>query len=188
MTTIYTLSQLGWSPFFQQQLSLDECETCVPARVVSQHRSYLVLYTERGKQELPLMASMPILAVGDWVLLTDDGAFHRQLDRLSIFYRKAPSSYANQVQALDPILMVEALDARDACCSEVLEPWCRAGNTVAVLGSSGVGKSTLVNTLLGEVTQATASAREADDKGRHTTTTRTLHLMKTGGILLETPV
>ena len=245
MTTIYTLSQLGWSPFFQQQLSLDECETCVPARVVSQHRSYLVLYTERGKQELPLLASMPILAVGDWVLLTDDGAFHRQLDRLSIFSRKAPgrkvseqliasnintvfivvalnqnfslnrierylvltkdagaeavivltksdlcdepSSYVNQVQALDPMLMVEALDARDARCSEVLEPWCRAGNTVAVLGSSGVGKSTLVNTLLGEVTQATASAREADDKGRHTTTTRTLHLMKTGGILLDTP-
>ena len=44
-----------------------------------------------------------------------------------------PSSYVNQVQALDPILMVEALDERDACCTEVLEPWCRAGNTVALI-------------------------------------------------------
>lgn len=58
---------------------------------------------------------------------------------------------------------------------------------MALLGSSGVGKSTLVNTLMNKTTQATAASREDDDRGRHTTTGRSLHLMPTGGLLLDTP-
>lgn len=55
------------------------------------------------------------------------------------------------------------------------------------MGSSGVGKSTLVNTLMGEEAQKTGSIREDDSKGRHTTTGRTLMTMPSGAVLLDTP-
>lgn len=61
------------------------------------------------------------------------------------------------------------------------------GRTVALLGSSGVGKSTLVNTLAGEEVLATQSIREDDGEGRHTTTHRQLVLLPGGGLVLDTP-
>ena len=245
MTTHFSLSHCGWTPYFQQQLTLDDLNEYLPARVTAQHRSYLELFTEQGKQRLSITPSMPSLTIGDWLLLNSDGSFHRALNRLSCFSRKAPGtkvseqliaanvdtvfvatalnhdfslnrierylalakdagaeavvvltkadqcsepeSYVNQVRALDPLLMVESINALDAGSVAVLHPWCKPGHTVAIMGSSGVGKSTLVNTLLGEASQQTSAAREADDKGRHTTTARTLHWMQSGGILLDTP-
>jgi ribosome biogenesis GTPase len=58
---------------------------------------------------------------------------------------------------------------------------------VALLGSSGVGKSTLVNTLSAVEVQATQGIREDDGKGRHTTTHRSLHLLPEGGLVLDSP-
>lgn len=84
-------------------------------------------------------------------------------------------------------LSVIAVNGLDAASVELLLPWCTSGKTVALLGSSGVGKSTLVNTLLGEATQLTAEIREDDDEGRHTTTSRSLHALAGGGTLLDTP-
>ncbi|WP_108651799.1 ribosome small subunit-dependent GTPase A [Dongshaea marina] len=98
-----------------------------------------------------------------------------------------PGGFVRQVQTLDPLLMVEAVNGLDPQSVTVLEPWCRPGKTIALLGSSGVGKSTLINTLLGQTMQKTGTIREDDSKGRHTTTGRSLHFMPTGGILLDTP-
>ncbi|EWH11945.1 GTPase RsgA [Catenovulum agarivorans DS-2] len=92
-----------------------------------------------------------------------------------------------QVQALEPYLAVEAVNGLDENSCAALRAYCRSGNTVSVVGSSGVGKSTLINTLLGESTQATAGIREDDAKGRHTTTARSIHFMPSGAILLDTP-
>ena len=61
------------------------------------------------------------------------------------------------------------------------------GHTVAVLGESGVGKSTLVNRLLGRDQLPTASTRMTDGKGRHTTTSRDLVALPAGGVLIDTP-
>lgn len=92
-----------------------------------------------------------------------------------------------QVQSLDSMLMIEAVNSLDQESTQVLSPWCKTGKTVALMGSSGVGKSTLVNSLLGETQQATGGIREDDSKGRHTTTSRSLHLLTSGGLLLDTP-
>ena len=83
-------------------------------------------------------------------------------------------------------VLVEAVDARDPDSVAVLRPWCGAGQTVALVGSSGVGKTTLVNTLA-NTSQATQGIRESDSKGRHTTTSRSMHRLGVGGWLLDTP-
>ncbi len=87
---------------------------------------------------------------------------------------------------LAPGVLVEALNALDPHDVEVLRPWCEAGQTVALLGSSGVGKSTLTNTLTGEHLH-TRAAREDDQRGRHTTTSRSMHQLPHGGWLIDTP-
>ncbi|GAB2646570.1 ribosome small subunit-dependent GTPase A [Vibrio panuliri] len=92
-----------------------------------------------------------------------------------------------QVQSLDPMLFVEVVNALDPEQCQQLTAWCKQGKTVAFMGSSGVGKSTLVNSLLGEETQETGGIREHDSKGRHTTTSRSLHLLPSGGVLIDTP-
>ena len=87
---------------------------------------------------------------------------------------------------LAPGLLVEALDARSREQVDVLRPWCAAGQSVALLGSSGVGKSTLINTLTGTRLD-TQAVREDDQRGRHTTTSRSMHRLSHGGWLIDTP-
>ncbi len=70
---------------------------------------------------------------------------------------------------------------------ETLRAHLQPHRTGALLGSSGVGKSTLINALLGFDRQATGKIREGDDKGRHTTTRRELVVLPGGGILIDTP-
>ena len=96
------------------------------------------------------------------------------------------ADYAARARQLMPGLVVECLDARDPEAAGVLAPWCGSGQTVALVGSSGVGKSTLINTLAG-VDLSTAAIREDDAHGRHTTTGRSLHRLAGGGWLLDTP-
>ncbi|WP_312651682.1 ribosome small subunit-dependent GTPase A [Proteiniclasticum sp.] len=69
---------------------------------------------------------------------------------------------------------------------EALKPYLGTGKTVAFIGSSGVGKSTLINRLLGREVMATQGLRN-DDKGRHTTTSRELLLLPEGGAVIDTP-
>lgn len=84
-----------------------------------------------------------------------------------------------------PVVMVNALN--DDEVKERLDPWCQPGQTVAFLGSSGVGKSTLVNALCGTEVAATNSIRELDGRGRHTTTRRQLHFLPNHCAVLDTP-
>jgi ribosome biogenesis GTPase len=96
------------------------------------------------------------------------------------------SDFVKQASALAPGVLVEALDARSPDEVSVLRSWCESGQTVALLGSSGVGKSTLINTLTGEH-QLTKEVREDDQRGRHTTTSRSMHRLPHGGWLVDTP-
>lgn len=239
-----TLEELGWRPFFQQQIPLESRDYPV-MRVAAQHRDRLELLGPSGAMDLHLSPGMPPITVGDWLVLSPEGRFECLLERRSLFRRKAAgrkvseqliaanvdtvfvvtsldddfnlnrierylslaheagatpvvvlsktdlcsdtASLQRQVQDLDPLLIVEAVNGLDANDVERLAPWCGAGETVALMGSSGVGKSTLVNSLLGREVQRTGAVREADSKGRHVTTGRSLHRIPAGGWLLDTP-
>jgi len=70
---------------------------------------------------------------------------------------------------------------------DTIRNYIEPGKTIAFIGSSGVGKSTLINRLIGRDVLATKSVREDDDKGRHTTTHRQLLLLPDSGIVIDTP-
>lgn len=82
-----------------------------------------------------------------------------------------------------PVLLI---DPRDPAQAAALAPRL-ADATAVLLGSSGVGKSTLMNSLLGTAEQRTGATRASDDRGRHTTTARSLHPLPGGGCLIDTP-
>lgn len=96
-------------------------------------------------------------------------------------------TFAAAARAITPQLRVETVNGRDPASVARLAAWCGNGETVALLGSSGVGKSTLVNTLRGSDSIATQAIRAGDGTGRHTTTVREMHRLYRGGWLLDTP-
>ncbi len=242
----HSLPQLGWRPFYQQQLSWEEMEDSQPARICEHHRSGYICWTESGEIHLDININLPSMTVGDWILIRrENHQFVRLLERQSLFSRKAAGikSYEQyiasnvdtvfivcslnndfnlsrierylalakeaqvepvivltksdlcddtdekyqQVQSLNRLLSVEAVNALSGESCKGLMSWCKVGKTIAVMGSSGVGKSTLINTLMGEEIQDTAGIREQDSKGRHTTTSRSLISMPMGALLLDTP-
>jgi ribosome biogenesis GTPase len=122
---------------------------------------YLILAQEAG--------STPVIVLTKADLMDDTTELRRSAERLLTG------------------LVVECIDARDPEAVETLKPWCGVGQTVALIGSSGVGKSTIVNSIAGADIQDVGDIREDDAKGRHTTSGRTLHRLAVGGWLLDTP-
>jgi ribosome biogenesis GTPase / thiamine phosphate phosphatase len=82
---------------------------------------------------------------------------------------------------------VSVISARTGQGMEAVEKFLLSGETVVLLGSSGVGKSTIVNWLLGEMEQNVQPVREGDSRGRHTTTARELFILPHGALLMDTP-
>ncbi len=247
--TTPSLQQLGWRPYFQQQLTLEEFEDFHIGRVSEQHRSNSVILTDKGQLSLVPSPNDEPMCVGDWVLYDNDNRLVRVLERQSLFKRKAPGTKVEhqliasnvdrllivssldkdfslnrierylaiakeaevepvivltkvdkcedieaskeqakeQVQKLSPLIMIHTINTLDPEHLLELEPYCKQGKTLALLGSSGVGKSTLVNGLMGIDVQETAEVRESDNKGRHTTTARSLKWLPAGGIFIDTP-
>ncbi|MDT8420381.1 MAG: ribosome small subunit-dependent GTPase A [Desulfuromonadales bacterium] len=248
----YSLPQLGWSHFFQQQLSLEEWESTFPARVSAVYRNSIDIASVHGLQQISLPGTWHFKdpeerpTVGDWLLIDSATAQpQKMLQRKSLFQRTAAgtdarcqliaanvdtlfivtscnqdfnlsrlerylalaleagvdpvlvltkadlsdhvSDYRQQAQSIKSTWAIETVNALDPSSLEVLHSWCGLGQTIALAGSSGVGKSTLINTLCGVDTQKTSAIREDDARGRHTTTSRSLHMLPGGGLLIDNP-
>jgi ribosome biogenesis GTPase len=94
-----------------------------------------------------------------------------------------PGDVGHRFPAQIPILHINGTDAESAA---QLNPWLNAGQTLCLLGASGAGKSTLTNTLTG-ANQDTGGTRKGDNRGRHTTTARSLHCCASGACIIDTP-
>jgi ribosome biogenesis GTPase len=102
-----------------------------------------------------------------------------------------PQAFVEAARLLQTSLQVQLIDARNPDSVAGLAEHCGIGDTVALVGSSGVGKSTLVNTMTNSDNIATQAVRESDGKGLHTTTVREMHRLgfgpNGGGWLVDTP-
>jgi ribosome biogenesis GTPase len=253
-TPAFTLAELGWTPFFSQQVSAKESQNTQPVRVMSVHRARVTVSdgefedsisshfaAEGGAEDRP--------TVGDWLLIERSTRnLVRILDRASLIKRPAPGDdrrvqliaanvdtlfvvsscdqdfnlarlerylvltheagvrpvlvltkadlsptperFVEAARALQAGLQVELVNGRNPRNVARLAIHCGTGKTVALVGSSGVGKSTLINTLTGSNSIATQAVREDDGKGLHTTTVRQMHRIAGGagrGWLVDTP-
>ncbi len=112
------------------------------------------------------------------------------LNKADVLLAADPGSFAVRLAETEEIAggaPVHALSAQTGEGLAPLQAYLGRGRTIALLGMSGVGKSTLVNALLGEERQAIAPVRDQDQRGRHTTTHRELVRMREGAWLLDTP-
>lgn len=176
-----------------------------PLRVVISHvlerKSSLERAALGGAHDVQIIATNV-----DWVLIATSVNEDLNLRRLDRYVSLAWSSGSS------PVILLTKSDLRDGVdelAREVearfigvnvhrlrvvdrdpvseLERYLRPGQTSVVVGSSGVGKSTLVNKLLGREALATKEIREDDGRGRHTTTSRYLFTVPMGGVLIDTP-
>lgn len=99
----------------------------------------------------------------------------------------AAAAIATLRPRVPPKVEILAINAKSPESIQPLLKYLGPGDTAVLVGSSGVGKSTLTNTLLGEARQATNTVREHDSRGRHTTTHRALIALPSGGCLIDTP-
>jgi ribosome biogenesis GTPase len=97
------------------------------------------------------------------------------------------NSFIKEIESIALGADIHAISALEKKNIDVLHQYLSEGKTVGLFGSSGVGKSTIINQLLGTNKLLTNSVREVDGKGRHTTTWRELVLLENGGILIDTP-
>ncbi|MBT3319225.1 MAG: ribosome small subunit-dependent GTPase A [Clostridia bacterium] len=93
----------------------------------------------------------------------------------------------NETSEMAPGVDVVAISAKTGEGIDALEKYLQRGSTVVFLGSSGVGKSSLVNSLEGQTVMAVNDIREDDSKGRHTTTHRQLVMLSCGAMVIDTP-
>ena len=118
-------------------------------------------------------------------------AFEARVDPVIVITKAdlcdSPEPYIDQANSLGTTAMVIAVNAVDATATTTFTQWLQPGQTVAFVGSSGVGKSTLVNTLTGQSQQPTGGIREDDSKGRHTTTSREMFALDSGAWVIDTP-
>lgn len=99
----------------------------------------------------------------------------------------SPADYLARAAKAAPGVDVHAISTRTGFGMETLRPYLQGGKTLVFLGSSGVGKSSLVNALAGEEIMTVSGIRETDSRGRHTTTHRQLTRLSNGVLIIDTP-
>lgn len=100
---------------------------------------------------------------------------------------ESPQTKMEEMERVAMGVSVCAVSAKSRQGLDELDRFLGPGQTIVLLGSSGVGKSTIVNRLLGRAIQEVQEVRESDSRGRHTTTAREIFALPSGALLMDTP-
>ncbi|MFD1382349.1 ribosome small subunit-dependent GTPase A [Rhodanobacter aciditrophus] len=228
MDASISLFDLGWQTYFQQQLSLDDLDANLIARVCHVSSSGYDLISEQGITALKSAPNQPNMTIGDWVVIDQDFEFVRKLDRSALFNEDDQLIAANvdtvlivcalddsfnldlikrylelvhdaeadaivvltkadlcedteekqaQVQQLDPLLIIETVNAKSETPLQSLTTFFKKGKTIAILGAPGSGKSRLVRNLI-DLNQASTHFSVQQDA---------LFALPNGAVLLDSP-
>jgi ribosome biogenesis GTPase / thiamine phosphate phosphatase len=109
------------------------------------------------------------------------------VNKSDLFAAQQNNEAAEAIRALNPEADVHITSAQKRSSFKVLKPYLKRGSSMTFVGSSGVGKSSVINHLLGEEYQWTDEVNEVTGKGRHSTTARELIVLPAGGILIDNP-
>ncbi len=109
------------------------------------------------------------------------------LNKADLWAEEGVEDWEEMAREAAPGVPLHAVSARTGQGMEALDAYLRPGETVAFVGSSGVGKSSLINRLAGEERQAVGEVRASDSRGRHTTRHRELLVLPSGALLVDTP-
>ena len=109
------------------------------------------------------------------------------LNKCDLYGREQNQAAAAALLELNPEARIHITSAHEKLGLKALKSYFEPGVTVAMVGSSGVGKSALINQLLGDDFQWTGEVNESTGKGRHTTTARELMVLRRGGIIIDNP-
>jgi ribosome biogenesis GTPase / thiamine phosphate phosphatase len=151
-------------------------------QVIAANISVVVVVTDAGSDFSPRRMERY------FAVIARSGAKAVVLVNKSDLFPKAESlEAAHTIRALYPAADVHVTSVVNNAGLRVLRHYLIPGSTVAIIGSSGVGKSALINALLGDEFQWTGEVNEVTGKGRHTTTARELMVLRKGGILIDNP-
>ena len=151
---------------------------------------YLALAEDMGEAKAVVILTKSDLVGGAGGLETEDGRRETGGGPETLDERPGVSGLMSHVLSSLPSLVSSpplAISSLTGDGLDLLAPYLAPGKTLAFIGSSGVGKSTLLNTLMGEEWQATQEIQEWSGKGRHTTTSRELVMLPSGAMVIDTP-
>lgn len=170
--------RLGRRTKFSRKIPGKGCEE----QVIAANVDLVVVVTDAGADFNPRRLERYLM------LIEKSGAKPVVLvNKADLFPAEQSQEAAAEIQALCAEADVHITSAVASEGVEILRGYLKSGVSLTLVGSSGVGKSTLVNQLLGEEWQWTAEVNEVTGKGRHTTTARELIVFPTGGILIDNP-
>ena len=189
MKNLINIKKYGFSEAFSNEIPKDSL--LEPARVLSQEKGFYRVAADKGEKLAELSgkfrfqaeASSEYPAVGDFAW--DSGASPVVVLTKSDLCDDLENKCSEVSSIAFGVDILVTTSMEEDGYKELL-PFISEGKTIAFIGSSGVGKSTLINRLLGKEYLKTNGLRN-DDKGRHTTTRRELFLLPSGGMVIDTP-
>src|SRR6267154_1982702 len=179
VSTTGSLTAWGWNSYFEAFWRGEDWKSTAPARVIAQRRKFWRLAGDFGECWAEASGKLRLAADegGDWPAVVLNKADTCEDAR----------EMATEIDRVAIGTEVCVVSAKTGQGFGELGEFLRPRNTLVLLGSSGVGKSTIANRLLGQVVQEVGPVRGSDSRGRHTTTSRELFALPGGALLMDTP-
>ncbi|TFH41008.1 MAG: ribosome small subunit-dependent GTPase A [ANME-2 cluster archaeon] len=184
------LGTLGWDLLFEESFSPHQLQGLVPGRITQVQRKSCIALTEFGEIEVKVSGldnDFNIQRIERYLTLASESG-----SKPVVLFNKSdlcddPDVRIEHVKRIAPSIPIHSLSAELNHGLDILNRYLGKVKTIALLGSSGVGKSTIINRLIGVDRQKMGPVRESDGHGRHITTYREMIVLPNGGMIIDNP-